>query len=169
MYLDWYILKNTESVVSGLIQTKVLLQSIEFKGVVSWLIDTDEYRECCISVDRFSLIQRVMYLDWYLLENKESCIWIDTNLRIQRLLYLDWYLLENKESYIRIDTNLRIQRLLYLDWYLLENKESCIWIETNLRIQRVLYLESRRYIWINTDLKELLEKGICYRSLAFKF
>ena len=36
-----YILKNTESVVSGLIQTKVFLENIEFESGFSIWVDTD--------------------------------------------------------------------------------------------------------------------------------
>ena len=81
LYLDWYILKNTERVISGLIHIQ-------------------EYGVSCIWIDTYSRIQKELYLNWYILKNTKSCIWIDTYLRIQRELYLDWYILKITERVV---------------------------------------------------------------------
>ena len=115
MCLDWFILKNTERAVSGLIHTE------EYRESSIWIDIYLEYRGSCNWIDTYGRIQRENYLDWYILKNaervvtgwihteeyRERCIWIDTYWRIQREVYLDWYILINTEE-------------VYLDWYRLK-------------------------------------------------
>ena len=51
-------------------------QNVEDTIVLSRLIDTDEYRECCIWIDvRERVVSALIDSDKY----RESCNWIDTD------------------------------------------------------------------------------------------
>ena len=67
--INRYRLRNTECVVSELIQTQIQTTEIWSKLYLEWyilknteVVDTDKYRGC-ISIERYWRIQR-LYLDW---------------------------------------------------------------------------------------------------------
>ena len=69
LYLDWYILENTEWVVS------VLYTLENTERVVSGLIHSFEYRESCIWIDTYLRMQRELYMDWYILKGSVREKW----------------------------------------------------------------------------------------------
>ena len=122
LYLDWYILKNTGRVVSGLIQTK-------------------EYRTSCIWIDTYLRIQGEFYLDWYILKitgRVVSGLSISSrvdSIEFESKLYLNWYTLKNTEQ---VD----------LDWYILKNTERVVsgLIQTKVYWGLGIYY---KYIWLH--------------------
>ena len=106
-----YILKNTESVVSGLIQTKVLLENIKFDYEL-YLNESERYILKNTKSVVSGLKQITALLVWHWVWERVVSEWYI--IRIQRVLHLDW-----KHTKV-ILKNIEFKNGLYLDWYRLK-------------------------------------------------
>ena len=95
-----------------------------------------------LNTDKLHMNHALLHLDTYYFSCREyRFVSVRYIMRIQRVLYLDWYILKyycstlsSRASCICIRYTLRIQRVLYLDWYrltyyyrTLSSRASCIW------------------------------------------
>ena len=180
MYLDWYLLENTESVVSGLILTWRIQRVL----YLDWYYLTNT--ECCICIDTYlmntesfvsgliiltwriqsvvsgliltSWIQRVVYLDWYLLdEYRVCCIWIDTYLMntesVVSGLILIWRI---ERVFERNETKIHVQLFYILGFMVHVKLINIVMVQTKLC---VIYIGMSRFT--NMVFTTILITGKC--------
>ena len=140
LYLNWYYLTNTESVVSGLILTWWIQRVL----YLYWYL-LDEYREFCI------------WIDYTYLTNTECCIWIDTYLMntesVVSGLILIWRI---ERVFERNETKIHVQLFYILGFMVHVKLINIVRVQTKLC---VIYIGMSRFT--NMVFTTILITGKC--------